>query len=187
MVPRHGTRDDEGVSGESGGLGRILSSLMQFLAFCLLAAAALCLFGAVLLLPEYARLQKTQYQLACQQAGTDQLRALSKGYELAIAEVPQDAVLTKRLAMNELGYWPEDEVVVLSDRGPCRQSPATVVAPDIPAPPPPAGWVMTAAAKVENPPTKRGLILLSVLGLVAAVLLFPGGGRRRRPHADSGR
>jgi len=152
---------------------------MEFLTFCLLAAAALGLFGAALLLPEYARLQQARYQLARQQATMARLRALTEGHERTIAELPRDAVLTKRLAMNELGYWPENEVVVLNDDEPAMHSPTAVAPSGPPAPAPPSGWVMAAAERVSDPPTRRGLILLAVVGLAAAVLLFPGGAKPR--------
>jgi hypothetical protein len=156
---------------------------MQFVTFCLLAGTAMAVFAAALLLPEYARLQQAKYQLARQQATMAKLRSLIEGNERYIAELPHDAVLTKRLAMDELGYWPQDEVVVLTDGGPRQPSPGmVVVAPAAPAPQPPVGFLMDAARRVADPPTKRGLMLLAVLGLVAAMLLFPGGkGEKKKP------
>ena len=183
MVPQPGTRDNgypPAEPADHGGLGRILSSTMQFVMFCLLAGAAVGLFGAVLLLPEYAKCRQTQYQQARKELASARLDGYIAGYEQINAELPHDAVLIKRLTMNELGYWPKDEVVVLSNKGPCAHSPATVVVPTTPEPTPPAGWVMTVAQRVADPPTKRGLILLSVVGLVAAVLLFPGGAKQRQ-------
>jgi hypothetical protein len=158
---------------------RILSGAVQFLAFCLLAAAAAALFGAVLWLPEYADLEKARYQLALQQASNAKLSAVIEGNDRYIAEVPKDAVLAKRLAMNQLGYWPQDEIVVVSEAGPGRHSPATVVVADQPEPAPPSGWVMASAQRIADPDTKRNLILLSIAGMAGAVLLFPGGGRRK--------
>jgi len=172
MVPQHGTRDD---GNPPGGFGGLVSAFMQFVTFCLLAGTAMTVFAAVLLLPEYARLQQAKYQLARQQATMAKLRSLIEGNERYIAELPHDAVLTKRLAMNELGLWPQDEVVVLTGGGPRQPSPGMVAAPEAPAPQPPAGFLMDAAQRVADPPTKRGLLLLAVTGLVVALLLFPGG------------
>jgi len=177
MAPQHGTRDD---GNPPGGFGSFVSAFMQFVTFCLLAATAMAVFAAVLLLPEYARLRQVQYQLARQQATMATLRSLIEGNERYIAELPHDAVLTKRLAMNELGYWPQDEVVVLTAGGPRQPSPGMVVAPAAPEPQPPADFLIDAARRVADPPTRRGLLLLAVVGLVAALLLFPGG-REARP------
>jgi len=148
--------------------------------FCLLAGLAMGTFAAVLLLPEYARLQQAHYQLARQKATIADLQSLIEGNGRLIAALPDNVVLTKRLAMNELGLWPEDEVVVINDRGPRLQSPAMVATTPEPRPEPPAGWIMDAANRVANPPTKRGLLLLAVIGLVAAVILFPGTGQEKR-------
>jgi len=177
MAPQHGTRDD---GNPPGGFGSFVSAFMQFVTFCLLAGTAMAVFAAVLLLPEYARLRQAKYQLARQQATMAKLRSLIEGNERYIAELPHDAVLTKRLAMNELGYWPQDEVVVLTDGGPRQPSPGMVVAPTAPAPQPPAGFLMDAAQRVADPPAKRGLLLLAAVGMVAALLLFPGGGNRKK-------
>jgi len=177
MVPRHGTNDDGSLP---GGFGRFVSATGQFVTFCLLAGMAMAVFGAVLLLPEYARLRQAEYQLARQKATIADLESLITGNDRLIAALPDNAVLTKRLAMNELGLWPEDEVVVISDRGPRRQSPAVVVTKAAPRPEPPVGWIMDAAKRVANPPTRRGLLLLAVIGLVAAMILFPGAGEQKR-------
>ncbi len=141
---------------------------------------AMVVFGAVLLLPEYARLQHAKHQLARQKATIADLKSLIAGNGRLIQALPENAVLTKRLAMNELGLWPEDEVVVLNGQGPRRQSPASVVTKAAPRPAVPVGWIMDAAKRVSKPPTRRGLLLLTVLGVIGAVILFPGGDRKRK-------
>lgn len=178
MVPQHGIRDN---GNPHDGFGQFISATGQFIAFCLLVGVAMVVFGAVVLLPEYAREQQAQYQLARQKATNADVQSLIAGNERLIQAVPENAVLAKRLAMNELGLWPEDEVVVLNPQGPRVQSPASVVTNTAPRPAVPAGWVMDAARRVAKPPTRRGLLLLAVVGLVAAVVLFPGGERKRKP------
>jgi len=181
MAPQHGTRDDRHLTDEPDRLGRALSSSIQFIVFCLLVAAAAGLFGAVIMLPEYARLEEARYQLALQEATNARLRALIESNDRYIAELPHDAILTKRLAMNEFGYWPKDEVVVLSGEGPAMHSPAGVVPPPLEEPAPPSGWIIATAQRVSHPPTQRGMALLAGLALIAAVLLFPGVARRSTP------
>lgn len=160
-----------------------MSGLLQFLMFCLLAGASLTIFAVVLLLPDCANYEKAQYQLAKKQVTVTTKQALIEGYKRFGSELPHNVVLTKRLVMNEFGYWPEDEVVVLTDKGPRQHSPANVVVPKQPEPTPPTGWVMSAALKVADPPTRRGLLLMTAAGLAAAVLLFPGGKTSRRKKA----
>lgn len=178
-MPQHGTRDN---GNPNSGLGQFISATGQFIAFCLLVGVAMVVFGAVLLLPEYARLQHANHQLARQKATIADLESLIAGNDRLIQALPENAVLTKRLAMNELGLWPEDEVVVLNAEGPRAQSPASVITNTAPRPAVPVGWVMDAARRVAKPPTRRGLLLLAVVGLIAAVVLFPGGDRKRKPR-----
>jgi hypothetical protein len=138
-----------------------------------LAGAAVVLFAGVLLVPEYARLAKARYELARQQATNADLEALIRGNDRLIAALPGDPVLAKRLAMRQFGLWPKDEVVVLDERGPRQTNPGLVVSDPHPRPVPPTGWLMNAAQRASNPPTRRGLLLLAVAAIAAAIFLFP--------------
>ena len=156
--------------------------------FCLLVAVSAALAGAVLLLPEYARLARARYELARQKAANADLEALIAANEHLIAGLPQDPVLTKRLAMCQLGLWPENEAVVLDTRRPRHMPPGLVCPTPQPRPEPPNGWLMRAAARVSRPATRRGLLLLAAAALVTALALFAppeaAAGRTRRTGPD---
>jgi len=111
MVPPPGTRDDE-----PGG-GGWLAAAGRFVGFCLLAGAGVALFATVLLLPEYSRLRRAQHELARQQAVNADLADLIAVNHRLIAALPDSRVLTTRLAMRQLGLWPENELVVPTRRG----------------------------------------------------------------------
>ena len=62
-------------------------------------------------------------------------------------------------------------------------APGDISVIEAPRPQKPNSWLMEAARKVENPPTRRGLLLLFAGAITAAVYLFdPGGRRRRKPR-----
>jgi hypothetical protein len=150
--------------------------------FCLLAGAALAVFAAALLLPDYARMLRAEYELARQEAAIADLEALIEANRRLIDALPESPVLTKRLAMHQLGLWPEDEVVVLNGTRPAPPPPGVALVGRHQRPKPPSPWVLTTAARVSNPRTRRGLLLLAAAALVAAVLLFPARDARAAPR-----
>ncbi len=192
MVPRPGTRDRTDHARAGGGTAAAAARLGGFWA---LAVAAMGLFAAVVILPELARLREAEYQLARQQAVNADLRNLVAANDRLIAALPTDPVLTKRLAMNQLGLWPDNEFVLIDARptgGNRRPRPGVVALTPTPRPERPGGWVLNASRRVANPPTRRGLLLLAAVALLAAILLFPGKEREKpkRPtviHMDDER
>ena len=175
-MPQPATENDE-----SGRVGRFFSAAGCLVGFCSLAGVSVALFAVVLLLPDYARLQRARYELARQEAANADLAALLRANERLIANLPDDPVLTKRLAMNQLGLWPENEVVLLHDGRPRRMPPGLVLTDAHPRPKPPGGWLMHAARRMTNPPTRRGLLLLAAAAMLAALFLFPAKEAKRKP------
>jgi len=169
---------------EPSGIRRLLGAAGRLVGFCAAAGLAMAIFGCVLLLPECARLAKARYHLARQQAINAELAELVRANERLIANLPDDPVLTKRLAMNQLGLWPEDEVVVPAVQRMQRPPPAVVLIRRRVRPQPPSGWLLDAARRVSKPGTKRGLLLLAALALFAAIWVFPARdpGRRKKVH-----
>jgi len=140
--------------------------------FCVLAGTSLAILAAVLLLPEYARLERTRYELAGWQAATADKEAQIAANERLKAALPDDRVLTKRLAISQHGLWPENEVVVAT-AAPTRRLPPGLVAPaPHPRPDRPSGWLMKVSERVSRPPLRRGLLLMAAVAMLAALFLF---------------
>jgi len=169
MGPRHGRRDEP-----ARGLARLVTGVGRLVAFVLLAGSAMAIFAGVVLLPDYVRLLRAERILARQEAIAADTEARIRANGRLIEALPDHPVLTKRLAMHQLGLRPADEVVVPYPGVPVAQAPGTVAPPPHPRPAPPDAWVLRIAARVSNPPTRRGLLLLAAVALVGAVLLFPG-------------
>ncbi|MCY2932378.1 MAG: hypothetical protein NTV86_23365 [Planctomycetota bacterium] len=92
--------------------------------------------------------------------------------------------LTRRLAQGMQGTGapglPIDRAMGL---GADFLAPGEISVIEAPLPKKPNTWLMDAARKVEDPPTRRGLLLLFAGAITAAVYLFdPGGRRKRKPR-----
>jgi hypothetical protein len=154
------------------------------LGFCAAAGLAAAIFACVLLLPEYASLARVRHELLRQEAVNAELAELIQAHDRLIAALPEDPVLTKRLAMDQLGLWPEDELVVPARDGSRLPPPGMALTSRHPRPEPPTGWVMDAARRVSKPGTKRGLLLLAAIALIAAICVFPAREDRRKTHTS---
>ena len=157
--------------------------------FCLLAGAALAIFATAVLVPEYARVLEAQYELARQEATNADLKALIESNDRLIAALPENPVLTKRLAMNQFGLLPENEIVLVDDRAPRRLPPGTALTKPHPRPEPPNKQLMGIVQRLTRPRTRRGLLLLAAAAMLAALFLFPAreghSPRRRGERRDS--
>jgi len=138
----------------------------------MLAGAALAIFAATMLLPDYARMVHARNELARQQAANADLEGLIQANDRLIAALPESPVLTKRLAMNQFGLLPEDEMVLLSAGDP-PAPPGSALTSRHPRPPRPSGPLLDIARRLEKPRTRRGLLLLAAAAMLAALFLFP--------------
>jgi hypothetical protein len=149
--------------------------------FSVLTGAALAILAAVVLLPEWAKLARTRHHLACTRAQTRDMEAQIEANDRAIAGVLTDPDLNKRIAIRQGALWPQNTVVALRADG---QAPApwAVTAPRSRRPPPPAGWLLNAEARLGDPRTRRGLCFVAAGLLLTGMLLFaPPRDRRDTP------
>ena len=169
MAPPPGTRDRQ-YDDPAGGF---LTAVGRLAGFCLLAGMAVAIFAAALLLPEYGRTVQAEYELARQQAVNTDLESLIQAHRRLIEDLPSSPVLTKRLAMNQLGLWPADELVVAASDRSLRPPPGMVITQPHPRPSQPDGKMLDLAQRLSKPRTRRGLFLLAAAALLAAIFLFP--------------
>jgi len=180
MEPPLGTRDSRArrAGGFFGTAGRVIG-------FCLLSGAALGLFATTVLLPEYARMVRAEYELARQQAANADLQALIQANQRLIGALPDNAVLTKRLAMSQFGLLPADEVVMVANYAAGPRPPVMALTTPHQRPQRPDARLMGLAQRLSKPRTRRGLLLLAAAAVLAALFLFPAREpeRARHPHA----
>ena len=165
MAPQYGIRVSR-VDQRGGGLdtaGRAAGLLM-------VAGPAVAILAGLVLLPSYASLAQAEYELGCLRATVADAKAQVQANERLIAALPVDQVLTKRLAENQLPCRPQHEVIV--PVAPQKRPPDLVQPQPRRRPARPPRWVMTAARKMQNPPIRRGLLLLAIGALITAVYLF---------------
>ncbi len=145
--------------------------LGRFVGFCMLMGPALAILAAIVLLSAYARLAGTRYELDSIKAGIADAESLVEANDKLIAALPEDPVLTMRLAMSQKNLLPKNEEAVPTLGA--AKTPPTLVRPtrhDKPAPP--SGMWINLAAKLKNPPTQRGLIVLAAGIMLTAMFLF---------------
>jgi hypothetical protein len=139
---------------------------------------------AVVYLPDWAKCLELEYQRGVERANLTDTQELLAAYRRKIRTIETDAQLTKRLAQSMHGMGSSGPAI---DRalglGTDVLAPGEISVTPAPRPEPPNSWLMGAARKVEDPPTRRGLLLLFAGAITAAVYLFdPGGRRKRKPR-----
>ncbi|HUT61672.1 MAG TPA: hypothetical protein VNA25_27855 [Phycisphaerae bacterium] len=159
----------------------LLGVLGRLAGFALLAGPALAILAAVVLLPEYTGMLKDRYERDRVAAETADIEALRNAQERMVNAAREDVVFIKRLAMWYCNLWPSDEAVLDSpaQSGP---PPGMVVTNPHPRPAPPDERLMGLASRLENPPTRRGLLLVAGGLMVAGMLLFGAAPRRAAPQ-----
>jgi len=149
--------------------------------FCLLAGAALAIFATAVLVPEYARVLDAQYELARQEAVNADLKALIEANDRLIAALPENPVLAKRLAMNQFGLLPENEIVLVDGRSGPQPPPGMALTKPHLRPEPPNEQLSGIVRRLTRPRTRRGLLLLAAAAMLAALFLFPARDSSRKP------
>lgn len=182
MAPRRGTRDE--VTRAPAGVFFAAGRMVGFLAA---AGTAVALIAAIVLVPALARLAQARYERGCQEALTADLEALAKAQERMIEALPEDETLAIRLLISQEDVTPSDrEPYELPSLGPSK-APDLIEAVRHPRPAPPPDWLVHLDRRLKKPATRRGLLLLAVGALVAALFLFapPEKYRRRRAGKES--
>ncbi|MGC9454952.1 MAG: hypothetical protein ACP5HU_08805 [Phycisphaerae bacterium] len=151
------------------------------LGFVVLACASLATLAAVVLLPPWARLVDAQYERDVLAARIADEQAMVTANERLIKALPDDVVLTRRLAMSDLNALPRGQRVFEAPAGNAVTLPATVTIEPAARPEPPEGWMVSAGLKLSRPGYRRGVFLLAISGLVAAMVLFPPVSSPRKP------
>jgi len=172
----HGTRDSRTEAPS------LAARLVHTVGFITLAAAAAAVLAGVMILPEYARWARTEHELAREQALTDELQSLRDAQARLIAALDNDPVLIKRLAVFQAGLTPADE----NEFGPAEPHlpPGVIHIEKRNLPPAPAGPAIALAGRVEDPATRRGLLLLAAAALLCGMFLFAPA--ERRPKGTGG-
>ncbi|MCY2925278.1 MAG: hypothetical protein NT031_07545 [Planctomycetota bacterium] len=164
-----------------------LWAVARNLGFLLLVLAGMTILLAVVYLPDWAKCLELEYQRDCERAKLADTEALLDAYRRKIRTIETDAQLTRRLARGMHGMGASglaiDRAMGLGDD---VLAPGEISVTESPKPEQPNTWLMGAARKVEDPPTRRGLLVLFAGAITAAVYLFdPGGRRKRKPRAAS--
>ena len=155
----------------------VLYAAGRLVGFLLLAGLAVGIFAAVVLVPPYVDMVTAEYVVACNEAAIQDAQDRVEANRRLIEALPEDPVLTARYAMAQEPLVPQTHEVV--------RVPGQSLLPDQrppapnPRPAPPSGLLFQINSRLERPSTKRGLLLLAVALLTAAVFLFSPPNRYR--------
>ncbi len=184
MAPRPG-RKASGASDEEDGHGWLFAA-GRFTGFALLAGMSVATLALVVLLPEYARLRRAEYERDCKAADVADQRAVVAANQRLIEAFRSDPVLTERYAINHLRLLPAGRVLVVDETSRPAYPPGLVLPDPAPRPEPVPSWLLGAADKLRSPARKRGLLVLAAGSMLAAILLFAPPGAYRRKPASTG-
>jgi len=143
-----------------------------------LAGMAVAILACVILLPAYAELDDAKYQRDCLAADIADAEKLVRTNERLIEELPNDPVLTFRVARSQFDLLPPNEVVVTDSDTPRPPAPLIDI-PATPRPTPPQGTAYQAGKKLDSERLRRGLMLIAASAMLAAMFLFAPRGRER--------
>lgn len=152
----------------------------RFIGFVAFVGPAMAIFAALVLLPMYKHLQMSEYKLACKEARTQEQQQFVDCRKRVTHDMTEDPVLAQRLLMSQSPLLPADATVV-DDPTWGKWSPMMIEPVKVPLPDPPqAKWkilgvrvdVLELATRLENPTTKRGLVLMMIGAVIAGVFLF---------------
>ncbi len=169
------------TSDESQGIGRACGRAAGFL---MLAGAAMGILACVVLVPAYADMAERQYQLERSRADLAEMKSRTAYNDRLIADLPQDPVLIRRLAMSRLNHQPINAVVVAGASAPSGVS-LFATSPPHPHSATPSRWLMLAATRLRVPGLRRGLSVLAVAAMLAAMLLFCPPEKYHKPPRQS--
>ena len=168
MAARPGTKNSR--TGRQS--GRLLAA-GRLLGFTTLAGLSLALMAAVILIPQVARHHRTRRRLAYLENYVADTQRQVWANERLIAALPDDEILTERLAMSQLGLLPTNELVYEGQRRRLPRPIAPIVKRTAQPPQPPANaWLMRAAKRIENPGKRRGLLIVAFGLMTLALFMF---------------
>jgi hypothetical protein len=145
---------------------------ISFMGFTGLAGTALAILAGVVLLPLYARNQALEHRLECERIRLEASRDTVRAMDRFIEEVGENDILISRLGSSRMGLFPSNEMIVMDmgNRKGIDPSRLNISPPDLP--PAPEGWLLDIGAKIDSPPMRRGLLVLAVSMVVAALMIF---------------
>lgn len=160
----------------------VLFAFGRMVGFLVFAAIGLGILAAIVLLPAYDRMRAARYERDRASASVERLEAeLSTKARLAEA-LPHDRELTIQLMAIHTGRMPADEMIY----GDPALRPATleqmIHLPEPQGPARPDGPLVSAAGRIENARTRRGLFAMSAIAMATALLLFAPPSCRRQQH-----
>ena len=149
-----------------------MTAVGRMLGFTAVAGMAFAFFAAVVLLPAWARLDRAR-------ADRDALIAQTHAYDRLITHklrlieaIKTDPMQTERLLMQQRNCHRPGEATLAIHDAPADPSVLQMLAAGTPPPRPASRTLAGMSRRVQRPTVRRGLLLLSGLMMLLAVVMF---------------
>ena len=152
----------------------ITGRFVRYAGFVLMCGVGMGILAATVLLPSYGKLLEVKHRNECDALRVKEAEGKIAAEDRRCDAIGSDELLTRRLAWSTMGLKSNDEIVVKSqkqDPGK-RFTPVSLAAISYDDPPAPDRRIMHLAAKLQQPQTRCGMLMLAGLMIISAVLLF---------------
>jgi len=159
----------------------ITGRFVRYVGFVCLCGVGMGILAAVVLLPPYSEFLEIQHRNKCGalrlKESEGKIAANDRFYDAAGA----NELITRRLALSTMGLKSDDDIVVKSQPNAATKiASVSLAAIKYPDPPAPDRRIMYLAAKLRQPKTRFGLLMLSGLMIILSLLLFAPPSRKRK-------
>ena len=156
-----------------------MGKFLSWAAFILIVLPGMAIPAAVYLLPTYRGMVVAEHERDCVHARTQAFQDFLTRNDEFIRTLPEDELHTRRLIIMQNRLAMENEVVVEDPNLPPAIPPGMVSLPEPRMPSAPDNQFLALAGRLDDVRTRRGLLLLWGLTMVAAMLVFTPSGSRK--------
>jgi hypothetical protein len=149
--------------------------------FVIMCGAGMAILAAVVLLPRYGELLKVERRNKCEALRVKEGEGTIAAKDRFGNALGSDEQLIRRLARSTMGLKSNDEVVVKSAPLAAGEKfiPVSLAAISYPDPDAPDPRIMHLAGKLQQPNTRRGMLMLAGLMVISAMLIFAPPSKKR--------
>jgi hypothetical protein len=165
----------------------ITGRFVRYAGFVCMCGVGMGILAATVLLPSYGKLLEVKHRNRCDALRVKEAEGTIAAMDRFCDGVGSDELLTRRFAWSTMGLKSNDDVVIKSQQHTTGENfmPVTLAAISYDDPRRPDRRIMHLAAKLQQPQTRRGMLMLAGLMIISAVLIFRPPSRNRTAEASN--
>ena len=147
---------------------------VRYAGFVIMCGVGMGILAAVVLLPSYGKLLEVRHRNECDALRVKEAEGTIAAMDRFCDGVGSDELLTRRFAWSTMGLKNDEDVVVKSQLPTIAEkfTPVSIAPISYSDPRAPDPRIMHLAAKLKQPQTRCGMLMLSGLMMISAMLLF---------------